>query len=661
MLKKIFLLGLISAFSFNLFAQYTSSFKYLPEKPQNGKMVSISYDASNTKLVGKTNVRAVVYQYIDYKWIASDLKLIGQKNLWKADLKLADKCGIVALKFVADTLVDNNDNEGFFFMLHDKDRAGLMAPGAYAGWGLARSPKYDLDIPNYMHFKGVSDSATYHWLNQEISFNQSSKSALVYPYSVALVATFKESSTPRLQRVLAYLKRPDASENDLLNARRILQTLLKDQNTVDSVEKVLNQKFPNGSLTRLNAYKEVSMHRDIKSLLAATLKFLNDFPEYKTNKEFDVQNRIYYSNLYQSAMVFGAMEDKNTPYVAKYVDSVSFTALPTVYYKLITISYDRKQDYNVLSTYADLLVKRFEYFRDHQPESMLHLSPLEWKKEYNHVFATNVTRSYLGLLNFKKNYLSAIKYAAEAEQDLKFSNAAINNEYAYALKQAGKVNELDVVLKKSMFLNQASTEMIGMIKEKYVKKHGSEKGFEAYLTSLKNPEDQKKGEVELKASMIKKDMPQWSMQDLNGKTVKSSDLIGKTVVLDFWATWCVPCKASFPGMKLAVEKYKNDPNVVFYFVDTEESSSTYKTEIAAYIKDNKYPFQVLFDNKAEGEKTNAEVFTRICKEFTISGIPQKLIIDKNGKLRFISIGFKGSATGLADEISSLIELTKKAE
>ena len=48
--------------------------------------------------------------------------------------------------------------------------------------------------------------------------------------------------------------------------------------------------------------------------------------------------------------------------------------------------------------------------------------------------------------------------------------------------------------------------------------------------------------------------PAWELKDLDGKLVKSSDFGGKVVVLDFWATWCPPCKAEIPGF---IELHKN--------------------------------------------------------------------------------------------------------
>src|SRR5690554_8083345 len=64
--------------------------------------------------------------------------------------------------------------------------------------------------------------------------------------------------------------------------------------------------------------------------------------------------------------------------------------------------------------------------------------------------------------------------------------------------------------------------------------------------------------------------PDFTLEDLEGNTVSLKDLEGKVVVLDFWATWCAPCIKSFPAMQMAVNKYKDDPEVEFLFINTWE-------------------------------------------------------------------------------------------
>src|ERR1700749_3607746 len=74
-------------------------------------------------------------------------------------------------------------------------------------------------------------------------------------------------------------------------------------------------------------------------------------------------------------------------------------------------------------------------------------------------------------------------------------------------------------------------------------------------------------------SMLNDKAPNFILKDINGKTVSLADYKGKVLILDFWATWCVPCRNSFPAVKMAVEKYKNDPDVKILFSDTRETES----------------------------------------------------------------------------------------
>ncbi|GGE52123.1 AhpC/TSA family protein [Pedobacter psychrotolerans] len=642
------------------FSQSKSNFRSIPEIVKNGDTIKVVYDANNTPLKNQKIVSAVMYAYQHYQWYASDISLKKTGNEWNVSVIVPKDCGLLAFKFKADTLIDNNHDQGYFLMMRDQKRAGLMAKGAYAGWGLSRSPKYGMDIPDYIKFEGISDSATYHWLNQEITYNQDAKSILVYPYAAAIAAAFKTDARPRLQRVLAYLKRADATESDLLNARKIDLRLLQDKAAADSIEQVLMQKFPKGSLARLAAFKAIPSGSDLNVIVMGYKKFITYFPEEGTDKSFNEDNRINYAVIKQNIIVLSSFLDKNYIELDRYLNSLTFSMVNFLYYKIVDIPLKKKEvDSKVLLKVSDKLIKRLEYLRTNQPQEYSYLSPKEWVEMINTSLAKQLVTDHMQLLNHVGRYKEALSYGEKAQPILGYQNAGFNNEFSVSLSKLGYKERLKTLLTKSVYENQASADMLALLKAAYFKEKGSDKGFEAYLTSLSN----KTGSQQMKDEILKEQlnipMVDFAMQDLNGKTVKLSDLKGKTVVFDFWATWCVPCKASFPGMKLAVEKYAKDSDVVFYFIDTEERGDAYKKEVAEYIKANNYPFNVLFDNKIANAKATGEVFNRVCQTFKISGIPQKIVVDKNGNARFRSVGFKGSATQLADEISTMVNITKE--
>jgi thiol-disulfide isomerase/thioredoxin len=140
----------------------------------------------------------------------------------------------------------------------------------------------------------------------------------------------------------------------------------------------------------------------------------------------------------------------------------------------------------------------------------------------------------------------------------------------------------------------------------------------------------------------------FTLNDLDGQPVTLSKLRGKTVILDFWATWCGPCLASFPTLKIAVEKYAKEKDVVFLFVNAWENAKDKKKNAADFITKNNYPFRVLLDDK-----------DKVITAFEVSGIPTKFIIDKRGNIRFESVGFNDNTEEMLKEIDLMIEMARK--
>jgi thiol-disulfide isomerase/thioredoxin len=101
-----------------------------------------------------------------------------------------------------------------------------------------------------------------------------------------------------------------------------------------------------------------------------------------------------------------------------------------------------------------------------------------------------------------------------------------------------------------------------------------------------------------------------------------SSLKGKTVVMDFWATWCVPCRAQQPLIEKVEMHYEDAPDVVFLAVDADDDSSV----VAPFAKE-------------QGWKTRGYFEAGLARQLVVSQIPTVLVIDPNGRISSRMIGF----------------------
>lgn len=132
--------------------------------------------------------------------------------------------------------------------------------------------------------------------------------------------------------------------------------------------------------------------------------------------------------------------------------------------------------------------------------------------------------------------------------------------------------------------------------------------------------------------------PAWQLVDLEGKTVKGADFKGKIVVLNFWATWCVPCREEIPSLIELHQQYGVD-GVIIVGASVDRGGVDLVKRFVERFKVN-YPV-VIADEKMMRDFGNVEA------------VPTTFLIDRNGRVAGKHVGFAEKET-LEREIKSLL-------
>lgn len=127
----------------------------------------------------------------------------------------------------------------------------------------------------------------------------------------------------------------------------------------------------------------------------------------------------------------------------------------------------------------------------------------------------------------------------------------------------------------------------------------------------------------LEADDVKRQTADFTLQDLQGKPWHLRDLKGKVVLVNFWATWCPPCRKEMPDLQALYDKYKDQGFLVLSISDEEIG------KVSPFIAERKIRYPVLID---PGRKVN--------DAFVVEGIPKSFVYDREGKMVAQSIDMR---------------------
>ena len=623
-------------YSFNIYAQRC---QVNTKTIQPGQVIEFQYDPSGTDLESETLFAKAKTFEEKMNVKAYDVEIKKDGNQYKGSFKVPQNAQVIIFQFENEmqTVVDNNDKQGYVHIVHSGNSiskstylTASFAVGVYARVA-------DLS-PNKEKAKVYFEKAIGGDNSKKLDF----KNINAYANLLKLEKNKEELAKLKPHIEAALLDTKNASEEDLSNLISV-GYVLQDDELNSKIKEHIIAKYPKGE----NAFgKEFDAFREIENTDEAVKAFSKLQSLAKGNKNLD--SKIEYG---LEILISKFVKDKDYKNVEKYISKIeSPTSRASIYNNLswdlaggglegeaIDVKFAEK-----ISRQSLDWVKEEMQTYSHKPD---YRTAREWKKSTE--FSYGMYSDTYALAAYKlgkiKEATAQQKIAIESYQ---YRDVAMNQRYAIYLEKDQGPKEVISFLEKMISGGHANSAMKEQFEKLYKANISIDEAYELYFAQLEK-EAKAKHLEEIKKSMIEKDAPSFTLTNLKGETVSLESLKGKVVVLDFWATWCGPCVASFPGMQKAVNKYATDDEVEFVFVDTWESGKNKEKMVKEFLDKKGYDFNVLMDNE-----------NTMVADYDVDGIPAKFILDQNGKIRFNSKGFGGNDDALVDELSSMIEILK---
>ena len=634
------ILGTLLCICISIFMHAQDNFTYTPAQPQPGDIIKFSYTTAGDLAGNNKPIEAFVLSMNNSGPEVIDIKVSRNGGKWEGSFKTDTSTKLIALGFKIDNNFDNNKDNGYLVPLYNGDK--VVQQGNYAAYQIYQS--YGEEI---LGLKSNAEKASLYLDKEKAAYPANFNEKYLTNYLSNLLRNDNVKGTAAIQKEIENTFKLGLDTEANLTKLVSYYSLLRLQQQMNYFNKIKVEKFPSKTKGIMEYYNDFRGAANLDNKVEIYNQLLANSQLKASDKTFDNFAQFLVSQLATEFISKG--DTKGFESLVKNISNKK--TLAQLYNSAAWASFEKGTDLNFAEKLAKQAtsISKAELLNPTDKKPNL-LTAKQWADERGNTYASYAD-TYASILYKLGKYKAALPLATDAALTYnKGNNTALNATYAMIAEKVLPASKFKSVVEGFVKSGTANAATIAKLKNLFFKQGGSEKDFSNYLFGLEKEATLKLIE-EIKKGMISVNAPKFSLKNLDGTTVSLESLKGKTVIVDFWATWCGPCKASFPAMQKMVSKYKDDANVKFVFVNTWENVENKHKNAQDFITSMNYTFNVLLDN----EDAMAKSFQKSFPEFT--GIPTKFFIDKTGTVRYMSVGFGGEDKTIK-EVEAIIDILK---
>lgn len=597
-----------------------------PINPEIGQKVTISYLPKNKKLTLKPNL---VISYSNFFEMPNVIPLAINGERWETSFIVPRYAKYASFYIKQGDSIYRLDPKNHYELIFHKDGKPVFDTYLYKSYSLQAQI-------------GKSDSLKIfanNLIEKELALYPNNYAAKLVRLSNAMSYDKKNAKTYVKEGLAIIDKKLNENPTSMANINQVTMgyIIIGENPRMDTLKQLILQNYPTSEVGYEYLYEIAYKTKDESEQFNKLTQLLSQIPPGESSLHVGINKKLF--------MYHVKLKNENIALIhARGVASVKNPWLPKELKELATILSANNMALDSAKMYAEMALKTVNDY----PFGVIRSFP-----EYGYIPGYVANRDSL-ISEQKGEILSIIgsiytrqeKYTLAEEmlkEAMKFSkNIAVYQNLAYLYEQTKQPKLAFEVYKIILLQMPVDSLMLSNFKRNYITYHGSNNGYETQL-SLIQKEWEELNLPKLQAGKLNLPAPIFNnVYDMKGNLINPTILQGKTIIIDFWATWCVPCIEGFPYMQKVFNQFKNNKDVVFMIMNSGSKNSLLDAQ--NWVKLNNFTFPIYYNDR------------KLAEAFQVTTIPSTFLIDKYGKIRYKTVGFEGPImeAKLALEIKDLI-------